>query len=99
MAGTSIKNVAADLGLAMGSIAELQHRALLKLGVGSLEDAIALSENLLELFRQTPGGAAPTIAPRLTREDLRELRNAYAGITRGLASAIAVLDRIEGGSE
>src|SRR5437660_708040 len=72
MAGALVKDVASDLGLAIGSIAELQRRALEKFHFSSLEEAVEMSENFLELFRQTPDGTAPTISPRLTREDLRE---------------------------
>ena len=89
--GDAVKVVAADLGLSLGSVSELQRRALDKLGVDSIEEAVRLVSNIAALFRHGPDGFAPMLTP----DDVRELRDASAAITRGVGAIVAVLDRME----
>jgi DNA-binding CsgD family transcriptional regulator len=86
--GEKVTSIAADLGVSGGTISELQARALDKLGVGSLNEAIALVSNLVELFRHGRDGQPMTMPLVVQREDIRALRDACAAMT-------AVLDRME----
>jgi DNA-binding CsgD family transcriptional regulator len=80
--GVPVKVVAANLNMTTGAVSTFQQRALEKLGFDTLEEAIAATEILVRPFIHAPDGSPMTIAPRLTRDDLRELRSAYSAIAR-----------------
>lgn len=75
--GEPVKDIAADLGLGISTVAEYQSRALVWLEVATLQavlDALAVSEKISTLFRQTGADDAVTLVPvQESPEELRDL--------------------------
>lgn len=92
--GEQVKAIAHSLRIAIGTVAEFQRRALVKLGVEELEDAAAvLSENVSEdapPFRQTAPHERVSMAGMSTGPELRDLRRRLGLSARAVADEIGV---------
>ena len=104
--GKPWKEVAEAMGLPIGTVSKYRERALEELAaidLTSREGLLTMAETIAAVFGQGPDGGPLTLPGRISRDELRDVRNAYATVRRGLAEAtrglgdlIAVLERIEG---
>lgn len=96
--GDDWKTVSAAMDLPIGTVSKYQERALEKLAaidLTSLEGLISVSENVLAVFGQTPGGRPVTITRQMSRDELRAMRTAAANAAGVSAVLLRILDRVQ----